>query len=154
MCKEVSVTHSLARPAEQPLRVLVVDDCTDTTLSLEILFRLWGHDVRTANRGDVGLSLAKTYRPHVALLDIALPGMCGYEIAQRLRAMPELKDALLVAISGYGREEDQQRAQTAGFNAHFIKPMPLDELETLLRARKQEIQHHASREVDPVAHGS
>jgi DNA-binding response OmpR family regulator len=111
--------------------VLVVDDNADAAESLAVLLRLWGHDVQTAHDGLSGLKAALSDRPAVALLDIGLPGLDGYELARRLRA--QLGPALrLVAVTGYGQEEDRRRSLEAGFDAHLVKPADLDELHALL----------------------
>jgi CheY-like chemotaxis protein len=122
-------------PAKEPVqasRVLVVDDNVDTTDSMSILLRASGYDVRTAYDGLTALETATTWPPNVVLLDIGLPQMNGYEVAQRLRQDPNLKSAWLVALTGYGRESDLQLAKEAGFDAHLIKPVDLDKLQTLL----------------------
>jgi signal transduction histidine kinase/ActR/RegA family two-component response regulator len=113
-------------------RILVVDDMPDAAKSLAMLLELLGHDVRTAHDGPSGLQIAQTLLPEIVLLDIGLPGMDGLEVARRLRQEIGLKDALVVALTGYGMEEDRRRSQEAGFNAHLIKPVDLQELQTLL----------------------
>ena len=81
-----------------------------------------GHDVRTAHDGPSALEAALDYRPNVVLLDIGLPGLNGFEVAKRLRQQPVLQNAVLVAMTGYGRESDRQRSQEAGFDHHLVKP--------------------------------
>jgi PAS domain S-box-containing protein len=103
-------------------RVLVVDDNADAAESLAVLLRLEGHEVRTAHDGPAALEAARGFRPEVVVLDIGLPRMDGYEVARRLRAEAGLADALMVALTGYGQEEDRRRAEAAGFDAHLIKP--------------------------------
>jgi len=115
-----------------PLRVLVVDDDLDTTESFRILFTLWGHHVETANDGPAALAAAAAFRPDVVLLDIMMPGMDGYEVARRLRRMPELRETLLIALTGLGRPADVADARAAGFDRHLVKPADLAELERLL----------------------
>jgi signal transduction histidine kinase/CheY-like chemotaxis protein len=103
------------------LRVVVVEDNRDAAESLAMLLRLWGHEVRTCHDGLSGLKAARSYRPQVVLLDIGLPGLDGFEVARRLRA--ELgKGVWLVALTGYGQEEDRCQAEAAGFDAHLVKP--------------------------------
>jgi CheY-like chemotaxis protein len=114
-------------------RILVVDDNIDTVKGMEILLRLSGHDVRTAQSGPQALEQARLHLPHFILLDIGLPGMNGYEVAKQLRAEEWGKNALIVAVSGYGQEEDRQRTKAAGFDYHLVKPISYDELHTLLR---------------------
>ena len=115
-----------------PLRVLVADDCKDSASSTEILIRLWGHDVRLAHDGLTALQVADAYRPEVVLLDIAMPRLDGYEVARRLRATPGLEGLCLVAVSGYGRDEDRRLALASGFDHHFLKPLDPDRLQRLL----------------------
>ena len=92
-----------------PLRVLVVDDCPDTTATMAILLRLWGHQVWVAHDGLSALAAARACRPDVVLLDVGLPGMTGWELARHLRHLPGLERALLVAVTGYGSAEEQAR---------------------------------------------
>jgi two-component system CheB/CheR fusion protein len=108
--------------------VLVVDDNADAALMLALLLRARGHDVRTAHSGPAALEGAVAFRPEAVVLDIGLPGMDGYEVARRLRRLPELRGALLVALTGYGQEEDRRRAREAGFNQYLIKPVEPDVL--------------------------
>ena len=116
------------------LAVLVVEDNEDSAEALAAVLRLWGHDVRVAFDGLAALETAKTFRPDVVLSDVGLPGMDGYELARRLRADPALRETLLVALSGYGRDEDRERARDAGFDRHLVKPPDLDALARLLAA--------------------
>lgn len=113
-------------------RVLIVDDNRDAGRSLSSLHQRWGHDTRMAFTGPAAVALAAEFEPDVVLLDIGLPGMDGYEVARRLRAMPKLSGSLLIAMSGYGREEDRARARFAGFNEYLTKPMDLRRLRQLL----------------------
>jgi PAS domain S-box-containing protein len=119
-----------ARPT--PCRILVVDDNRDSAESLAMLLRLLGHDVRTAYDGRLALQLAAAYRPDVALLDIGLPGLTGLEVCQRLRADPDLKRVVAVALTGYGLDEDKRRSGEAGFDAHLTKPVDIEALQELL----------------------
>ncbi len=116
------------------VRVLLVDDNVDATESLAMLLRLWGHDVATAHDGPAALRAAQAQPPRVALLDIGLPGMDGYELAGRMRALPGSSDLVLVALTGWGQEDDRRRSQEAGFNHHLIKPVELADLQRLLEA--------------------
>src|SRR6516165_168358 len=115
-------------------RILVVDDNRDSADSLATLLRLVGHDVRTVHDGRQALSVAATYRPDLVLLDIGLPGMDGFAVARHLRSRPELAGVVLVALTGYGSDEDRRQAQAAGFNHHMVKPLDLDALQELLSA--------------------
>ena len=87
------------------------------------LLRIIGHEVRTAYDGPTALDLARVQPPDVVICDISMPGMSGLEVARRLRQDLGLQDALLVAVTGYGQEEDKRRSQEAGFNAHLVKPV-------------------------------
>lgn len=113
-------------------RVLIVDDNVDAGDMLAIALQTLGFETRTAIDGPSALSLASTYRPHVGVLDIGLPVMDGYELAKRLRALPELEELRLVAVTGYGQPNHRDRALSEGFDAHLVKPVSLDELVALL----------------------
>jgi PAS domain S-box-containing protein len=113
-------------------RVLVVDDNVDAAESLAVLLRMAGHEVYTAHGGLAALEAAQVHRPEVVLLDLGMPGMDGLEVARRLRQDLGLKDTLLLALTGYGHEEDRRHSQEAGFDAHLVKPVDLDTLHTLL----------------------
>jgi CheY-like chemotaxis protein len=115
-----------------PRRILVVDDNTDAADSLTLLLRVLGHVVRTAYDGPTALDLVRAQPPDVVLLDIGLPGTSGLEVARRMRQDLGLTDALLVALTGYGQDEDRRRSEEAGFNAHLVKPVDLDALHDLL----------------------
>jgi PAS domain S-box-containing protein len=115
-----------------PRRVLVVDDNVDAAESVALLVRLWGHDVRVAYTGPEALQAAEEYQPEVVVLDIGLPGMNGYEVAGRLRQQPRFQKTLLVAVTGYGQEEDRRRSEEAGFGHHLTKPVDPAALEKLL----------------------
>jgi CheY-like chemotaxis protein len=119
----------------RPRRVLVVDDDADTVESLALLLRLRGHEVRVAREGSAALGEARHFGPEVVFLDLGLPGMSGLEVARRMRQEPGLEGVFLVAVSGYGREEDRQRAFDAGFDAHFLKPCDPAALEQLVVSR-------------------
>ena len=132
----MTVRLPLAPPAPDPMnaqgdsqprapgrRVLVVDDNVDAADSTAALLELWGHDARAVYDGETALEAAREMRPDVVLLDIGLPGMNGYEVAQRLRALPDVAIALLAAMTGYGQDEDRRRASAAGFDLHLTKPL-------------------------------
>ena len=127
------------QPATRPLRVLVVDDNKDTVLTFAILLKASGHDVRTAYDGPTGLEAALEYRPDVALLDIGLPGLNGYEIAKRMRQEPTLQNAVLVALTGYGQETDRETSRQAGFNHHLVKPANFDKLQQILATAAEQL---------------
>ena len=98
------------------------------------LLKLLGHEVATAHSGPEAIEAAREYRPEFVLLDIGLPGMDGYEVAARLRQEECCKDAVIVAVSGYGQDEDRRRSKEAGFDHHLIKPLDHDALLSLLAA--------------------
>jgi PAS domain S-box-containing protein len=116
-------------------RILVVDDSVDSAESLALMLKLSGNEVRTAYDGPGALATAATFAPDVVLLDIGMPGMDGYEVARRLRQQPTLRNALLIAQTGWGQEEDRRRSKEAGFDHHFTKPVDPATLEALLAAR-------------------
>jgi PAS domain S-box-containing protein len=125
------------RHSSQPVRrVLVVDDNRDSADSLATLLRLFGHDVRAVYDGKQALTVAKNYCPDLVLLDLGLPGLNGFEVAKQLRQIASLKNAYIVALTGYGTEEDRRQTNMAGFNAHFIKPIDISSLQVLLRDSK------------------
>jgi len=116
------------------LRVLVVEDNVDTGDSLSLLLRLYGHDVHLARTGPTALEMASISRPDVVLLDIGLPGMDGYQVAQRLRERPEFKDVMMCALTGYSPSEaDRQRQQETGFNHYYVKPVEMAKLLELFK---------------------
>jgi CheY-like chemotaxis protein len=104
-------------------RILVVDDNVDGAETLAMLLSLSGYETRTAFDGPSALSAAAEFQPHVVFLDIGLPGMNGYEVAQRLRAGAGMQAARLIALTGWGTEEDQRKSREAGFDAHLTKPV-------------------------------
>ncbi|MEQ1506692.1 MAG: response regulator [Myxococcota bacterium] len=113
-------------------RVLVVEDNVDAAEALQMLLEFAGHEVRIAFDARRGIDLAKSWRPHVILSDLGLPGgMDGYDLARALGTELE-RPWTLVALSGYGRAEDKARAREAGFDAHLTKPVEIEALERLL----------------------
>jgi two-component system CheB/CheR fusion protein len=129
---DVKVENTSVTPAPAPRRVLIVDDNEDARQSLVLLVRSWGHEAAGAADGPSAIALAEQFEPQTALVDIGMPGMNGYQLARHLRAMPRYADLQLVAMTGFGREEDRDAALAAGFNSHLVKPVGLDELEALL----------------------
>jgi PAS domain S-box-containing protein len=115
------------------LKILVVDDNHDGADSCATLLELSGHRVRTGYSGRQALELAEEFKPQVILLDIGMPDLNGYDVAQRIRDKPWGRDVVLVAVTGWGQEEDKQRALTAGFDRHLTKPIDPSELEGLLQ---------------------
>jgi PAS domain S-box-containing protein len=126
-----------ARPSG--VRVLIVDDNLDAAEMMEKALRVWGQIVHVAHDGRSALRIVETFTPELALLDIGLPAMDGYELARRLRAMPGLAGARLVAVTGYGEARDRRAAEQAGFDGHVVKPVTLAALEQeLSRVRPPE----------------
>ena len=113
-------------------RILVVDDNTDAAESLSLLLQLNAHEIRTATNGKDALALAAQFRPDIAFLDIGMPGMTGYELAVRLRQLPDLARLHIVAVTGWGSEEDQARSREAGIDQHFTKPIAAETVSRLL----------------------
>jgi CheY-like chemotaxis protein len=117
-----------------PRRVLIVDDNEDAANSLAMLLKLGGHETASVYSASDALSHATAFRPDVVLLDIGLPGMDGYEVAQQMRELPGLRNVRLVAVTGYGRSEDRIRARDAGFDDHLVKPVEFALLERTIAA--------------------
>ncbi|ARN81446.1 PAS domain-containing hybrid sensor histidine kinase/response regulator [Methylocystis bryophila] len=117
-----------------PTRVLIVDDDADVAESLSLLLRCLGIGTRIANNASAALAAVADSAPQLVFLDLGMPGVDGYETARRIRALPEGKSLILAALSGWGREEDKQRAAAAGFDHHFVKPIELDAIEALIAA--------------------
>ena len=127
----------LARGAspQTPRRCLVIEDHADAAESLALLLELAGHEVAVTFDAAAGLEKARTFHPDVVLCDIGLPGaMDGYGVARALRTAAETRSAYLIALTGYGQDDDRRRALEAGFDAHLTKPADLDALHRLLAA--------------------
>jgi PAS domain S-box-containing protein len=120
--------------AHRGRRVLVVDDNEDSAASMCLLLELWGHEARTAGNAAQALERALEMRPELVLLDIGLPGTDGFELARQIRARPELAHARLVAMTGYGHQDDRERSREAGFDAHLVKPVATAQLQDVLAA--------------------
>lgn len=119
-------------PAGQPRRILVVDDNVTSADSLGLIIKLWGHECRVTHSGPEALEEFDVFHPDVVLLDIGLPGMDGYQVARLLRTRVDWPELTLVAMTGYGRDEDRRRSREAGFNEHLVKPLDLEALEHML----------------------
>jgi PAS domain S-box-containing protein len=115
-----------------PRRILVVEDSRDVAESLSALLEDDGHQVRVAGTGAEALEVASAFQPEVMLVDIGLPDMSGHELALKLRDLPAVRDAVLVAVTGYGQEGERQRSRAAGFDHHWIKPLTFENLSELL----------------------
>ena len=113
-------------------RLLVVDDNRDAAEIMSMLLQMWGHEVAFAFDGPSALEAAEQWQPEAVFLDIGLPGMDGYEVAARLRELPHAKDAVLIAITGYGQDDDRLRSRRAGIDHHLVKPVSPDALRSLI----------------------
>ena len=114
--------------------MLIIEDNRDAREMFRIMLELAGHEVLEAEEGVGGLELLKTARPDVAVIDVGLPGLNGYEIARRFREESDAGGVMLVALTGYGTPEARERSRQAGFDHHLIKPVNADALQEILRA--------------------
>lgn len=121
------LTHTPRR-----FKILVVDDNHDSALSLAMMLSIMGHDTRTAHDGESAVESAETFLPDVVLLDIGLPKLNGYEVAQRIRGKSWGASMYLIAVTGWGQDEDRQRSSEVGLNLHMVKPVEPSALEKLL----------------------
>ena len=124
--------HRAVPSSLRPSRILIVEDNDDARESLRLLLELDGHQVMAAASGEDGLGQAMSREFEIALVDIGLPGIDGFEVARRMRGMERGADVRLVAITGYGQPMDRKRAQAAGFDAHLVKPVDTDHLRSVL----------------------
>jgi CheY-like chemotaxis protein/two-component sensor histidine kinase len=137
-CRTSAASTSAAPATDEPLsatisrRILVADDNQDAANTLALLLRLAGHDVRTAHGGYAALTLASEFHPDFALLDIGMPDLNGYEVARQLRLTDGGKNVRLIALTGWGQDEDKRRAHDAGFDHHLTKPVDPRRLDALL----------------------
>jgi PAS domain S-box-containing protein len=130
--KLLRVPAPMRGPTQHPRRVLVVDDIRDNADSLAFMLHAAGHQVRAAYDGSEALQVADTFHPEVALLDLGMPELSGYEVARKIRAEDWGKNCTLIAITGWGRERDRQLTREAGFDHHLIKPFDAGTLAELL----------------------
>ena len=115
-----------------PRRIVVADDNEDSAQTFAMLLSFSGHEVRIAHDGTEALDALRDFRPDVAFLDIEMPGLSGYEVAQAVRCEAWGRDVTLIAVTGWGQPEDSQRARSAGFDRHIVKPIDPDEVDRLL----------------------
>jgi len=120
-------------PGDVPKRVLIVDDNADGAEMLAAVLNVDGHQALIAHDGRTALQLAAEHLPDVVFLDIGLPDMDGFEVARRLRGEPRLAGARLVALTGFGQEEDRRQSMAAGFDHHMLKPVDIKALREVLR---------------------
>lgn len=122
-------------PGSKGRRVLIVDDNVDTAQGLARLLSRAGHEITLAHDGSQAVERAREQAPEAVVLDIGLPGMDGFQVAQRLRIEACCEDSVIIAVTGYGQPEDRQKSIAAGFDHHLVKPVDLDELKRLLEKR-------------------
>ncbi len=113
-------------------RVLVVDDNADAAKAIEMILKLSGYEVHCVHDGPAALEAANALRPDVVVLDIGLPGMTGYEVAERLRGQPQFKQLQLIAVTGYGQDADRRRSKEVGIDHHLTKPIDANALQTIV----------------------
>jgi PAS domain S-box-containing protein len=122
-----------ATTAGKTFRILVTDDNVDAAQTLASLLQIYGHEIRIAHDGELALRIAGQFHPDLVFLDIGMPGMTGYDVACRLRNMPELEGCIIVAVSGWGTKDDLARSKKAGFDMHFTKPVAPERVRDFLR---------------------
>lgn len=130
-------TAASAREAPRGRRILVADDNADALSTMTLLLEMEGHEVHTAADGEQALARAEALRPDVAILDIGMPRLSGHEVAKRIRASEWSRDTLLIALTGWGQAQDQERALAAGFDYHCTKPVDLAALLPLVNAPRR-----------------
>jgi PAS domain S-box-containing protein len=140
----VILPRAHGRPTEEPadavrgivtarsVRVLIVEDNADAAESFKMLLELWGHEVRVVGDGLDALRILDKFDPQIAFVDLGLPGMTGFEVARRFRDDPRAKAALLVALTGYGRDDDKKAALQSGFDHHLVKPVDVEAVTALI----------------------
>ena len=116
-----------------PRRVLVIEDNIDQAQTLSALLTLWGHEVKTAQEGMAGIAIAEEFQPHIALVDLGLPSISGYQVARLFRSNPRIQHIRLIAQTGWGQARDRVLTLEAGFDDHLVKPLDPQELERVLR---------------------
>ena len=139
LAKPMADAHRPALTPQPPVhrfKILVVDDNHDSALSMSMMLSIMGHETRTAHDGETAVATAETFLPDVVLLDIGLPKLNGYEVAQRIREKSWGASMYLIAVTGWGQEEDRQRSSEVGLNVHMVKPVEPAALEKLLAQLK------------------
>jgi CheY-like chemotaxis protein len=143
MAPQMAVLSSQKReaiPVIEPQRILVADDNHDAAEALALQLQLAGHDVRTAHDGVEALALAKTFGPDIVLLDLGMPKIDGYEVARQLRQQPGDGRVALIALTGWGQQQDRERTAQAGFDAHLVKPVAEAQLFKTLASSVQQMR--------------
>ena len=128
--------HVMAQTPAGGLRILLADDHVESVISVGRLLRSQGHHVQAALSGAEAVASAAVFRPNVALIDLSLPVLDGYAVAQELRAMPATKSAFLIALTGWDSVEVVARSRAAGFDRHIVKPLSLDAMLAVLSAAR------------------
>ena len=131
------------------LRVLIVDDNRDSAASMGMLLRIIGNDIRVAHDGLEAVETAESFRPDVVLLDIGLPKLNGYQVAERIRQQPWSHSSVLIAITGWGQETERRRSREAGFDHHLVKPVDPDALRAVLASAEPLPREAAAKLVLP-----
>jgi len=126
-------------------RVLIVDDHPDTAEVLSVIFTMLGHETRSAPRGREALRTARSFDPTLVMLDIGLPDISGYEVVNALRAANNGGDRYIVAVTGWSRKDDIEKAKQAGFDAHFVKPINIGTIREILRVTQKRTRLRESR---------
>ena len=146
MASALSTTNPLAAPApdeaaadnasdmQDGKRILVVDDNVDAAESAAEILRLLGNEVSVVHDGLSAVHAVEVWQPEIVLLDIGLPGIDGYEVAKRVRQSAFGKNVMLVALTGWGQDQDKQRTSDSGFDQHWVKPVGLDKLKEISRS--------------------
>jgi len=138
MADVTTTTAPALTPSKRGFRILVVDDNHDSALSLAMMLSIMGHETRTAHDGESAVETAESFLPEVVLLDIGLPKLNGYEVAQRIREHAWGQSMFLIAVTGWGQEEDRQRSSEVGLNVHMVKPVEPAALERLFAELRRE----------------
>lgn len=125
--------HPLTPGNSDRLSILVVDDNTSGAQTLSMLLDLDGYEVSVVHRGEDAIKHVDRYRPAIILLDIGLPDMSGYDVARRIRSLPRGHTPFIMAVTGWGSEQDQERAREAGCDLHMTKPVNFEHLERVLK---------------------
>ncbi len=129
---DANSTAGTIKTEPKSFRILVVDDNHDSALSQAMMLSIMGHETRTAHDGESAVAEAERFLPEVVLLDIGLPKLNGYEVAQRIREQSWGTSMFLIAVTGWGQEEDRQRSTEVGLNVHMVKPVEPAALEKIL----------------------
>ena len=147
---QLDAKDSFIQSSKNTRRVLIVDDNVDSAESMAVLLGLQGHEIRLAYDGPSALDTAREFQPDLVFLDLDLPVLSGFEVAKRLRLEPALKNLTLIAMTGYGQEEDRQRTLEAGFNLHLVKPIDFDRLDELLSLSPDQISQYDQDQSPPA----